>query len=118
MRPRLNLELRDTTVVDDRRRKVRAVRTRTPLGAPGLVVPHHRVMATADELQAKMLRILGDHERWAAKDMTVWMGWVYPDLHAVLIGVETEDLDAARNALEEAYGPTIEVEFHGLVVAL
>ena len=68
-------------------------------------------MDTADELQAKMLRILDDHERWAAKDMTVWMGWVYPDLHAILIGVETADLGAVRTALEEAYGRTIEVEF-------
>jgi hypothetical protein len=88
------------------------------IGAPGPVVPHHRVMAPGDELQAKVMRILDDHERWAAKDMTVWMGWVYPDLHAILIGVETEDLDAARTALEEAYGPAIEVEFHGPIVAL
>ncbi len=45
-------------------------------------------------------------------------GLVYPDLHAVRMGVETEDLDAARSALEEAYGPPIEVEFHGPIVAL
>jgi hypothetical protein len=42
----------------------------------------------------------------------------HPDLQAILIGVETDDLDAARTALEEAYGPTIEVEFNGPVVAL
>ena len=68
-------------------------------------------------LQQKILRILGDSERWAALGIAVNMGWARPDGGGRVIGINPGDLYEARLLLEEAYGPVIDVERAGPVVA-
>ena len=45
------------------------------------------------------------------------MGWARPDGGGIVIGINPGDLYEARLLLEEAYGPVIDVERAGPVVA-
>jgi hypothetical protein len=77
-----------------------------------------RVSATEQSLQMKIRRILDDHERWEALGIGVNTGRARPDGSGVLIGINPGDLFEARLLLEEAYGPVIDVERAGPVVAV